>query len=54
MTDYDDMRNAYAPKPCMPSKRCTSPQFKYTKSTETDIRKTFKRIRAEQKKAITK
>lgn len=31
-------------------KRITDPEFKYTNSADTDIRKTFARIRKEQKK----
>lgn len=35
----------------MEAKRLTDPNFKYVHSSKTDIRKTFKRVRAELAKA---
>jgi hypothetical protein len=34
-----------------PAKRITDPTFRYTNSASTDLRKTFARIRREQRKA---
>jgi hypothetical protein len=38
----------------LPSKRLTDPDFHYTPACATDLRETFRRVREEQRRAITK